>query len=290
LGDNGLYSPEDKGISHISFCYDDGTPPPQEAKLEIKKFYDANANGVNDSEAIIPSWQVRVQSNSTGTYDSGTLLTGSADLPLSLDPGSYDVSEDTPVQMNWYRTTQSPVPVSLLDEDNKTVEFGNVCTGAGGGLTIGFWSNPNGKKLYGADDQALLVGLNLVQNTKKGTGIPFDPTGYASYQSWLLKADATNMAYMLSAQLSAMKLNVYNGKVDSNALIYAPGTKSANSAGFATVQEVMDEANAELGLDPTTVAAGPERTYQESLMKALDRANNNQTFVQSSPCAFSFGT
>ena len=44
------------------------------------------------------------------------------------------------------------------------------------------------------------------------------------------------MAYMLSAQLAAMRLNVLNGLVNASALIYAPGTNSANPAtGFATV-------------------------------------------------------
>jgi hypothetical protein len=32
-----------------------------------------------------------------------------------------------------------------------------------------------------------------------------------------------------------MELNVYNGFVDGDALIYAPGTTSANPLGFATV-------------------------------------------------------
>ncbi len=48
------------------------------------------------------------------------------------------------------------------------------------------------------------------------------------FQSWLLAANASNMANMLSAQLAAMELNVYNGKVNGGALIYAPGTTSAN--------------------------------------------------------------
>jgi hypothetical protein len=32
----------------------------------------------------------------------------------------------------------------------------------------------------------------------------------------------------------------------------------------------------------------PYRAYQQALKNALDKANNNLTFVQSTPCAFSF--
>jgi hypothetical protein len=94
------------------------------------------------------------------------------------------------------------------------------------------------------------------------------------------------MAYMLSAQLAAMELNVNNGKVSGGSIIYAPGTTSANSFGFASVSAVMAEANTELGLHGYVVASGPTRTYQEALKNALDKANNNLNFVQSGPCAF----
>jgi hypothetical protein len=96
------------------------------------------------------------------------------------------------------------------------------------------------------------------------------------------------MAYMLSAQLAAMELNVFNGKVAGGSLIYAPGATSANSLGFATVNAVMAEADASLGANGLTVASGATRTYQEALKNALDRANNNLNFVQATPCAFSF--
>ena len=42
------------------------------------------------------------------------------------------------------------------------LNFGNVCIGAGGGHTLGFWSNKNGQALFGTDDLAAMVGgLNL---------------------------------------------------------------------------------------------------------------------------------
>jgi hypothetical protein len=62
------------------------------------------------------------------------------------------------------------------------------------------------------------------------------------------------MAYMLSAQLAAMELNVEAGFVNGSSLVYAPGTNSANGLGFATVADLMTEANAELTLHPTALA------------------------------------
>ena len=96
------------------------------------------------------------------------------------------------------------------------------------------------------------------------------------------------MAYFLSAQLAAMKLNVLNGKVDGARLIYAPGANSANAAGFATVNAVVTEANTELGLHGLTKSGSPFRAYQSALGDALFNANEKSTFVQSSPCSFSF--
>jgi hypothetical protein len=35
-------------------------------------------------------------------------------------------------------------------------------------------------------------------------------------------------------------------------------------------------------------AGSPFRDYQEALKNAFDKANNNLTFVQATPCAFTF--
>jgi hypothetical protein len=50
----------------------------------------------------------------------------------------------------------------------------------------------------------------------------------------------------------------------------------------------MEEANTNLFANGNTSAAGATRTYQEALKNALDKANNNLNFVQSSPCKYTF--
>jgi hypothetical protein len=89
--------------------------------------------------------------------------------------------------------------------------------------------------------------------------------------------------------MAAMYLNVYNGLVSGSALVYAPGTNSANGAGFATVNALLTEADAELGLHAYVGSGDPNRTYQEALKNAFDKANNNTTFVQApGTCPVSF--
>jgi hypothetical protein len=250
--------------------------PPQPARLDVIKFYDANANGTNDDGQLITGWKIRIQN--TVDYIRYTPVS------IFIDPDDYTVTEFDPVETNWMHTTPNPVFVTLDPGETETVEFGNLCLGQGGGLTLGFWSNKNGQALFGEDDRSLMVSLNL----RNADGSAFDPTTYAQFRTWLLSANATNMAYMLSAQLAAMELNVFNGKVNGNALIYAPGTTSANALGFATVNAVMAEANTELGLHGLTLSGSPYRAYQEALKNALDKANNNKTFVQPTPCPFTF--
>jgi hypothetical protein len=170
--------------------------------------------------------------------------------------------------------------VSVVDDSTVSgLYFGNLCVGAGGGLTLGFWSNKNGQALITSDDLFFLTALNL----RNSNGSNFDPTSKTALRTWLLNGTAVNMAYMLSVQLAAMELNVRHGFVSGTALVYAPGSASANVNGFATVQALEDEADATLGADGYTVDGDPLRAYQESLKTALDNANNNKTFVQATP-------
>ena len=240
------------------------------AYLNVIKFYDANANGENDDGQEITGWPINIAGTPSSTPVSS----------LKLPSGTYTVSESRGGP--WMGTTPASVEVTLGCGETKSVAFGNLCLGAGGGLTPGFWSNKNGQALVGLDDLNMLRGLNL--RTKAGGD--FNPSRYSRLKSWLLKADATNMAYMLSVHLAAMELNVYNGKVTGGALIYAPGTTSANALGFATVTAVMAEANIELGFHELTPAGNEYRAYQEALKNALDKANNNKTFVRPTPCTF----
>jgi hypothetical protein len=269
----------------------------------VTKYYDANANGTFDpTEHPILGWQYRVFAN-----DNLHLLRYTGETPgcLVVAPDSYDVMESTPVETNWLHTTDIDKFVTVKNDEEADVTFGNVCLGAGKALTLGFWSNKNGQSLETQPGFAVLTNLNLVN----ADGTPKDFNGTLKQNQdalnvWLLNANATNMAYMLSAQLATMKFNVfytsakYGVGVALSALVYAPAllnpafppTTGLNALGFITVADLMTAANSIL-LPPgnVTVAASTLRSYEEALKTALDNANNNLNFVQSAPCGFHFG-
>ncbi|BDG06643.1 hypothetical protein [Anaeromyxobacter oryzae] len=261
------------------------------------KYYDTNANGrYDDGEPGIGGWAIDFTDEI-----AGTLLTasdGTFDVTLVADVFTF--AERQPLApTTWMQTgnvesqlgttggatatlhSDRTYTLDVVDDSGVTgVYFGNVCLGPGGGKTLGFWSNKNGQALLTAGDLAFL-GSDV--HLRDASGADFDPASGSAFRAWILGATATNMAYMLSAQLAAMELNVRHGLVSGSALVYAPGATSANPAGFATVEALMDEANASLGANALTVAPCDARKLQEALKNALDAANNDRSFLQPGP-------
>jgi hypothetical protein len=272
-----------------------------QGKVWGAKYYDTNLNGQWDSgEVLISGWQLKQDTTVFLTVAAFTDGNGfAANFVRTLDPGTYSFSE---VQAsNWIQTgntvdqlftTGSPTAslntttkvysVTIPNTQPSTVSkvyFGNVCLGAGGGLTLGFWSNKNGEAKM-KDDGGVVLELALLSslNLRNAAGGNFDPTTYAAFRTWILSATATNMAYMLSAQLAAMELNVEAGYVSGGSMVFAP-----DLGGFISISTLMSNANTELGLHAVTVSPSAFRSYQEKLKNALDAANNNLNFVQGSP-------
>lgn len=207
----------------------------------------------------------------------------------------YSVVERHPNELNWIHTTATDIDFDVDTGYTENVAFGNVCMGAGGGLTLGYWSNKTGQQLETRSDFTALTALNLV--TAPGTAQDFTGTLAQSktlLNQFLLGANTTNMANMLSAQLAAMKLNVLHSFVNGAAVVYAPGlftcgtVTGLNGLGFISVNDLMNAANQSLADHPLTQTGSPDRACQEALKNALDDANNNKSFVQPSPCVFSF--
>src|SRR5215831_12015954 len=232
--------------------------PPPPVTLCIDKFYDANVNGIKDTgEVSINGWPFQVFA------DDNLYISRESYFRSVVDVGSYRVVESDPLETNWLHTTNPVVYVTLPPDAN--LQFGNVCMGAGGGLTLGFWSNKNGQAILAAHDTAwrtLLNGLNL----RDGNGNLFlVPSGsfssaYGAFRSWLLSANATNMAYMLSAQLAAMELNVAYGNVSGGSLVFAGANPAGCSVpvsgtGFITINALMQDAANELAANGFTTAA-----------------------------------
>jgi hypothetical protein len=270
------------GILTISNSSGEGMP--EYGKLTIIKFYDANANGVFDEgEEEIPGWKVKIW--------IGDIYYGCVETPYEITDLPYGtevtVEEMLPSSGTWMATTDIKVTETIdAENDDATVEFGNVCLGAGGGYTIGFWTNKNGENVFKnvIGEESALAALREL-NLKDAAGKGFNPTDYTGFRSWLRGADAENMQYMLSAQLAAMKLNTmwYDATdgdegVNKDGLIY-----DVTEDRFISIEDLMDEANAALA------DTDAERSYQEYLKDLLDSANNNEyIYVQDSPCYFEF--
>src|SRR5262249_16583553 len=200
--------------------------------ITVHKFFDANADGIDNDNQLVSGLKITLSGAASGTkFTDGS---GNATV-TGLLPGNYTVTEVLP-NSKWVNTTGgTSTTISLTCP--QTVKFGNVCLGAGGGLTLGFWSNKNGQAILSANDPAwrtLLNSLNLRNADGSPFVVPSGSTGYGTFRTWLLGANATNMAYMLSAQLAAMELNVAYGSaagpgngVNGNSLVFA----GANPAG-----------------------------------------------------------
>lgn len=259
-------------------------------KVPAFKFYDTNLNGVFDEgEKPIAGWKIQIFKGDDLIETKFTDING--EVMFTVPYGDYTIKEVMPLNKCWIPTTPMERPVTVeRNETSDRVEFGNVCIGEGGGKTLGFWSNKNGQKIFegtdkGASSLEMLRGLNL----RDASGNNFDPTTYTQFRTWLLGGNATNMSYMLSVQLSAMKLNVAKGLVNGEAMIYVPLlTDIANPVGFASVNSVMAAADAELGLHGTAFSEDAWRSYQGNLKNALDDANNNMIFLQSKPCSIAY--
>lgn len=287
-------SGEIKGIS----CNPIVVPP--QFCIGGEKFYDANANGQRDpGELGIPNFRIAWSyTTPDNVVVSGTAVTDVdgiwrvCDIP---EGSSYSAYEMLPLG-TWIQTmpldpvTQQPTGYEgIVNADVLNLDFGNLCLGGGGGHTMGFWSNPNGRQLFNAQGGLALVNaLNKVNTAGNFVG-PF--ANHSQFRSWLLGASATNMAYMLSAQNAAMNLNVHVGFVDGNSLVYIGGGYGNTGVGnnYISINDLMLAANASVGSDPLTLEGHPARDYQEALKNALDAANNNQNFVQPVACPVNYG-
>jgi len=257
----------------IPSCF---SPIPPQGGIAACKFYDANANGVFDpGEVPLNNWPMTINPLDGAIPPVATQVTSDGcAIWTNLDPAfaPYTITEGTPIQSNWFHSTAT----SMIANVTTAVLFGNYCTAPSGGLTIGFWGNKNGQALITASDLTLLRACNLVN----ANGSPFDPTTAAQVKTWLQNANSTNMAYMLSAQLAAMKLNVAHGFVSGSAV---------DPCSHMTISALISAADASLLAHPLTTAGSPYRRFQESLKNCLDALNNGGPTVSPTPCSYSFG-
>jgi len=263
------------------------------ASITACKYYDKNANGTQDSgEPALTGWPFCISPLDNASPALQTQLTangGCLTWSNLTTPGDYIVTEANANESNWYHSTSATsLIVFPTSGGSETRTFGNYCTAPSGGLTLGFWSNKNGNKLLTGN--AAGTGTTLTANAMNvlnscasmrnanGSVHPFT-NSYSAFRTWLLGATATNMAYMLSAQLAALKLDAYYGFVDGNAF---------DLCSNSTVNGLITTACDQLTMDGNTVAGNPTRIAQESLKNCIDAINNNGAVVPVTPCPHTF--
>jgi hypothetical protein len=263
------------------------------------KYYDANENGQWDAgEVGIPDWPIDFTDGISGTVATDS----NGEFSLSLVADTYTFQEQV-ANSPWVQTGNTVDQTSSSGGSSASLSsfvytvnvvdggltiglnFGNVCRLTPGGRTIGFWSNKNGQALLTAADFTGLTALNL--RNANGTDRDFTASLSANktaLKNWLLSATATNMAYMLSAQLAATYLNVAHGFTVPSIIV----------DGSRTVAQEIDYANSLLA-NPivggpfngqngsVTVAASALRTEQERVKNILDKINNGGAFTQPTP-------
>ena len=280
----------------VETCTQDPPPPPP--TIVGYKYYDKDGSGtVSAGDIPLPGWSINA---SNGLGSTCTNSGGSYGLVVPPYSGPYTLSESVPAETNWVATgvqgSQTVGPVGQTG-DVTGPTFLNACTGAGGGLSLGFWSNQNGQKiLTGSNTGTTLLAANvsllIALHLRDASGNDYDPApSYGTFRSWLLGGTATNMANMLSVQLATMELAVSNSKVSGSSMVYAPGLVTyglTTPGGFISITHLMAAADTELGLHGLTPAGDPSRAYQEALKNVLDQANNNLNFLQQGPCAYTF--
>lgn len=260
------------------------TPTPCTASITACKYYDFNANGKRDAgEVPLGGWPLCLSAGDGRSFAPVQQNAGAGGCFTftNLGPGTYVVTEGTSTGY-FGSTNSSTITIDHCDQ-NVTVSFGNYCLVNSGGLTMGFWSNKNGNKLITGNANgtgttllpSVVTLLNACQLRNADGSLHSFTNNYAAFKTWLLGATATNMAYMLSAQLAALELDVYFGKVDS---------ASFDLCSASTVAYLIASACDQLHDNAVTLSGNAARADQEHLKNCIDAVNNNGPVVPVTPC------
>lgn len=288
-------------ISSASVVYYNfvNTPVPGHS-ISGYKWYDRDTDGTPDEMpgAGIAGWKMYLfewQLTESDVWDwvkVGETVTGEGGAYSfgELEPGTFKVVEgvDSDPDTCWSATTATWQQVTMAESDVCDINFGNVCQQtSAGGFTLGYWSNKNGSatlSAYSADPdseydtwQVFLAQFNLVERD----GDPMDPGVYSAFRTWMLRADATNMSYMLSVQMACTQLNIQVQGADYTDL----GILDMDGS-WISIADLLVKANAFLGVNPITIESGELRTEAEFYKNVFDDLNNNRrTLIPYGPCA-----
>ena len=267
-------------------------PPKGPGQICIHKFYDANADGVDNDGQVVVDWLF----NLTGTDGKGNCINkkGYTDDSgnvcfTNLPAGNYTVCEVFPQQNTWVATTGTSIRTNLSMGQTISLSFGNLCMGDGACIHKSTWCQGFAQSQLTTNDFAALTALCL--RNADGSNRDFTSSSLSAnnsaYTCWVNGESQVNMAYALSVELATMELTIRSGAISNSAtqLLYAPGCGNTGvNNNFITVNDLVTAANAALCADGLTKCGDSNRAYQLALYNALNNANNNSNFVGADPC------
>jgi len=280
----------------------------QLGSISACKFYDRNANGINDGEPTVAGFLFQLDGvNVQGDDVHLTALTGQDGCVTfgGLLPGDYTISEVLPPD-GWVATTDTSISVSLPEGAELAHEFGNMCEGQADFDTKGYWHNKNGIGELTADPQFFASVLQYVNSLAPysapsgyyGKGDePFDgvdaggnpvPAGKGVLENediadaGTVEAEISNFLIdsvgdggireQLAQQLLAVIFNTLYRTGGLNGAIQLPGGQ------WVVVSDLIAQA--------VGIWAGGTASEQAAMSELLDALNNSDAvgFVQYDPC------
>lgn len=242
-------------------------------KVTFLKFYDANANGVQDSgEVTLPGWEFTV----TDPLGTVTVVFTGADGTYTIDPadeGAYLICESLPVETGWAATTPICQSVTVANGQVGSASFGNVYYAPfSGGLTIGYWKTHSSLGPAGPRDDTynqLPIVLGIASN---GINAPEVNVTTEAIAVDVLTTAGEGCSGDCLVQLKAQELG---SKL--NCLKFAGFCDATLGLGGPSVQSVLDAADQLLDDVATGALSGEDaiKAIAEPLKSQLDSANNN---------------
>ena len=264
------------------------------------KFYDRNANGVNDNEPPVAGILFVLDGNDIlGSHIHQEEHTGQDGCVAFADllPGSYTLCE-IPPPGNWVATTNTCASIILPEGGSLTYPFGNICEGQADFDTKGYWHNKNGldetlladfvcinsllpweapSSYFDAGDEPIdgnFADGSPVPAAKGPAGETIAPEGspWAEQSYFLIDRNAGgDPREQLAQQLDAFIMNVRH-RLDGDAAIQIPG-------GDWVVTSVLIE-------QAISIWAGGSASEQTAMSDLLDTLNNSDAvrFIHYNPC------
>ena len=272
------------------------------ASIGACKFYDRNGNGVRDgNEPPVEGIRFTLDGNDiqqTPIYMEQITDESGCVIFDGLLPGSYTLCEVLPPD-NWVETTDKCKAVDILEGDNLSFEFGNVCVGRAVFGTKGYWHNKNGlnetvpadfndlnnlppwqspSSYFGGGDEPIngkYANGNNIPAAKDASGKVIAVAGTAkAEQSYFLidKNNGGDPREQLAQQLDAFVMNVRHRLGSPGAIIQKPdGT-------WAPASDLISQA-----VNVWLSGTASDRTAMAQLLDTFNNSSN-VLFIHNDPC------